>query len=98
MTENWAAYVDDRQWGIGVYVPGTDAMTTYRHKGNLVGGPKGSACSYFAPVRKFSITPGFVFRYDVYLTIDQVDKIREAFYKIKNETVKHSNNSKQGAK
>jgi hypothetical protein len=82
MNENWAAYVDDVQWGIGVYVPGTNIMTTYRHSGDLVTGPYGGACSYLAPVRKFSIKPGFVFTYDVYLIIDKLTEIREAFYKI----------------
>jgi hypothetical protein len=82
MNENWAAYVDDVQWGIGVYVPGTNIMTTYRHNGDLVTGPYGGACSYLAPVRKFSIKPGFVFTYDVYLIIDKLTEIREAFYKI----------------
>lgn len=82
MNENWAAYVDDQQWGIGVYVPETNTMTTYRHNGDLVTGPYGGACSYLAPVRKFSIKPGFVFTYDVYLMIDKLPEIREAFYKI----------------
>lgn len=43
----------------------------------------GGACSYFAPVRKFAITPNMVFTYDVYLTIDEVKNIRNAFFKIK---------------
>ncbi len=83
MTEEWAAYVDDKNWGIGVYIPGTNHMTTYRHNGNLVGGERGGACSYFAPVRKFAITPNLVFTYDVYLAIDEVKNIRQAFSKIK---------------
>lgn len=83
MNENWAAYVDDNQWGIGVYVPGTTDMTTYRHNGDLVPGEWGGACSYFAPLRKFSITPGMVFTYDVYLTIDKIENMRNAFYKLK---------------
>ena len=83
MNEHWAAYVDDKQWGIGIFVPGTSAMTTYRHQGDLLTGPYAGACSYLAPVRKFSIKPGSVFQYDVYLTIDKVDNMREAFNKMK---------------
>ncbi len=83
MNENWAAYVDNKQWGIGIFVPGTTDMTTYRHNGDLVPGEWGGACSYLAPVRKFSITPGMVFTYDVYLTIDKVDAMRDAFYNLK---------------
>lgn len=83
MTEEWAAYVDAKKWGIGVYIPGTNHMTTYRHDGNFVSGERGGACSYFAPVRKFAIMPNMVFTYDVYLTIDEVKNIRNAFSKIK---------------
>ena len=78
--ECWAAYVDDKDWGIGVYTPGTKEMTCYRFKGDL--GPKGSGCSYFAPVRTLAITKGFTFDYDVYLTIGAVNDIRSRFNKI----------------
>jgi len=81
-TENWAAYVDDHNWGIGVYTPGTGDMTTYRYKGDGKTGPKGSACSYFAPIRSFPITKGKVYEYDVYLMIGTTEKIRSAFAKI----------------
>lgn len=78
-SENWAAYLDDKGWGLGVYFPGTTELTTYRYKGDGKGGPKGSACSYFAPIRTLSITPGFDFAYDVYLTVGTADEIRERF-------------------
>jgi hypothetical protein len=80
--ECWAAYVDEKDWGIGVFFPGTKEMTTYRHKGREDPGPKGTACSYFAPVRSMKITPGFSFEYDVYVTIGKVDEIRKRFQKI----------------
>lgn len=38
-TEHWAAYVDDSDWGIGVYTPGTPLSTTYRFDG-LPGRPE----------------------------------------------------------
>lgn len=80
--ECWAAYTDSTGWGIGVFTPGTIALTTYRFEGDGKTGPEGSACSYFAPIREFSITPGFVFEYDVYLTIGNINEIRERFYQI----------------
>ncbi|MBI5799648.1 MAG: hypothetical protein HZA92_02830, partial [Verrucomicrobia bacterium] len=49
LTENWAAYVDARDWGLGVFVPGTTEMTFYRHPGKP--GPAGGGCSYLAPIR-----------------------------------------------
>lgn len=78
--ECWAAYVDDDQWGIGVYFPGTVDMTTYRFEGPS--GPQGGGCSYFAPIKQFAITPGFVYEYDVYLTIGSVDEIRATVYRL----------------
>ncbi|MDD3108142.1 MAG: hypothetical protein PHV49_02895 [Alistipes sp.] len=78
-TEHWAAYVDDAGWGIGVYTPGTELMTSYRFEGDRQVGPKAGACSYFAPLRTFSITPGMIFEYDVYITIGSVEQIRARF-------------------
>jgi len=80
--ECWAAYVDGKDWGIGVFFPGTPRMTTYRHKGRGDGGPNGTACSYFAPIRTLAIRKGFTFEYDVYLTIGKVNEIRERFGEI----------------
>lgn len=78
--ECWAAYVDDEGWGIGVCFPGTVDMTAYRFEGPS--GPRGGGCSYFAPVKQFAITPGFVYEYDVYLIIGRVDEIRAAAYRL----------------
>lgn len=79
--ECWAAYVDDRGWGIGVYFPGTVDMTTYRFEGPA--GPRGGGCSYFAPVKQFAVTPGLVYEYDVYLMIGHVDDIRGMVYRMR---------------
>lgn len=80
LPENWAAYLDENDWGVGVYSPGVDRMTFYRHPGKT--GPKGGGCSYFAPVAKFAITPGFQHEYHVYMTIGQIDEIRARFQAI----------------
>lgn len=78
-TEEWAAYVDSTQWGIGVYTPGTSVSTAYRFSGDGTAGPEGSACSYFAPVRTFAITKDLIFEYDVYLYIGTISEIRKTF-------------------
>jgi hypothetical protein len=77
---NWLAYVDDNNFGIGIYTPGTEEAVTYRHKGKT--GPDGSGCSYVAPVRKFQLTKDLVSEYEFYLTIGTLDEIRERFAKI----------------
>ena len=83
--ESWAAYVNDADEGIGVLFPGTTEVTCYRYEGDGRTGPTGSACSYFAPVRTFAVTPGLEFRYKVYLTIGSLEEIRERFGRIAEE-------------
>jgi len=80
LSENWAGFVDETGRGIGLYFPGSTEITTYRHPGP--DGPKGGGCSYFAPIRTMGITPGFVFEYEVYLTIGSVEEMRGRFQKI----------------
>lgn len=84
-SEEWSAYVDNQGWGIGVYTPETFDMTMYRAgDGNPKNnGPGGSNCSYFAPIRTFSVNPGLVFEYDVYVTIGHIADIRARFYDIR---------------
>lgn len=80
--ESWAAYLNEADEGIGVLFPGTTEVTCYRYEGDGKTGPTGSACSYFAPVRTFAVTPGLEFRYKVYLTVGSLEEIRERFGKI----------------
>jgi len=75
----WFAYVDKSDWGIGVFTPGTTSFTCYRAKGNGKQGPQGSACSYVAPLRTFSLSTGQVVRYDVYLTLGKLADIEKRF-------------------
>lgn len=79
--ECWAAYTDGDGWGIGVYFPGTNRITCYRYEGP--GGPSGSGCSYFAPIRTMDIKAGLIFEYDVFLTIGTVGQIRKRFADIR---------------
>jgi hypothetical protein len=83
--ESWAAYLNAAGEGIGVFFPGTTEVTCYRFEGDGKTGPTGSACSYFAPVRTFAVTPGLEFRYKVYLTTGSLEEIRERFGRIAGE-------------
>lgn len=80
LSENWAAYVDARDWGLGIFVPGTAEMTFYRHPGKA--GPDGSGCSYLAPIRTLAITNGFKLEYDVFLVIGKMEDLRDSFKKL----------------
>jgi hypothetical protein len=76
--EPWAAYVDKNDFGLGACVPGVRELTCYRFIHNNAGD-----CSYFAPLVRFAITPGFVHEYDLYLTIGSVTEIQNAFQRFK---------------
>ena len=71
LTENWAAWVDAKNWGVGAYVPATTNATCYRYRG---GG--NSNCSYHAPVIHLALTPGKIFEYDVWLVLGPLETIR----------------------
>ena len=73
--ENWAAYVGAAGAGLGAYVPKATRITAYRYGAD--GQP--DACSYFAPLARFAVTPGFTFEYDLYLTAGTAAEIRETF-------------------
>ena len=82
-TGGWLAFVDDKNFGIGICTPGTDEAVTYRHKGNGSTGPDGSACSYVAPVRTIQLKKGTVVDYEFYLTIGTLDEIQARFKNIR---------------
>lgn len=84
MGENWAAYVNAEDFGLGVMVPKASELTCYRHRS---AGEKG-ACSYFAPLTRFAFRPGTVFEYDVYLTLGKSNEIRQRFQAIAETTDK----------
>jgi hypothetical protein len=79
LTEHWAAYVDNNDFGMGAYVPIAQSLTCYRYGD---GKRELGACSYFAPLVRFAIKPNFVFEYDVYLTIGKLHDIRQEFVKL----------------
>ncbi len=56
MTESWAAYVDKLDFGVGVYVPIAKELTCYRYGDGRTSAQ--GACSYFAPLTRFAISPG----------------------------------------
>lgn len=76
LLEPWAAWVDDSDWGLGCCVPRASRLTCYRFPGDVTGR---GACSYFAPIDTLAVVPGFSFEWEVWLTIGNVDEIRERF-------------------
>jgi hypothetical protein len=87
-TSSWVAYLDDKNWGIGIYTPGTPEFTAYRALGNGTTGPGGSACSYVAPIRTFALTKGLIMEYEVYLTIGTLEQIGMRFASLSQKMMK----------
>lgn len=88
MTENWAAYVDANDYGLGVYVPVANRLTCYRFgkDAKALG-----ACSYFAPLGEFDIKADFVWQYDAYFSIGKTAELRERFAKLVQSGTKKEN-------
>jgi hypothetical protein len=80
-TGGWLAFVDDKNFGIGICTPGTQSAVTYRAMGKGTG-PEGPACSYVAPVRSIQLEKDTVVDYEFHLTIGTLDEIRERFAKL----------------
>lgn len=78
--EGWAAYVNDRNTGIGLFAPVAKQLTCYRFGSSPAA--KG-ACSYFAPVVTFSITPDLHFEYEAALALGTPEEMRAAFKGLK---------------
>jgi hypothetical protein len=79
MTEHWAAYVDDEDFGLGVYVPVAKRLTCYRFGKDA---DAADACSYMAPLGEFAISADFQWQYDAALSIGKLSQLRERFAKL----------------
>ena len=79
-TENWAAFADTNNWGLGAYFPHTTKLGYY-----VVGSDpsRPENCSYFAPIMRFALKKGMKFEYDVFLTIGSITDIRSRFKEIR---------------
>ena len=77
LNEHWAAYIDENNQGVGIYVPGVTKATCYRYTGH-----GNSDCSYVAPLRTFALKPDLDFSYQAYLTLGDLQTIRQRFYEL----------------
>ena len=80
LDEHWAAFTDEKGWGVGFYSPIATEATMYRFLAK--GAPPEASCSYIAPLSTFAITPGLIFEYEITLLIGTVSEIRAAALKL----------------
>ena len=90
-SEDWVAYVDDKDWGLGILTPGTSKFTCYRFRGDGKSGPRGSSCSYVAPIRKLRLRTGQAVEYEFYLTLGSLEEIRRRFAALQHQNQKAAN-------
>lgn len=75
-TENWAAHVDDSDWGLGVWHPGI-----YRFTGGFAGkpgrgGPNDESAGYIAPHRQEILDHNIQHEYEYTLILGKLENIR----------------------
>jgi len=86
VTENWMAYVDDSNWGIGVYNP---VCTNFLAGMYLEPGGEASSnsTSYIAPLKKEILNKYSVYEYEYYLIVGKIDEIRSKIYQIHSSSI-----------
>ena len=85
VTEKWMAFVDDTQWGIGVYSP-TATKFLAGMSGSTGGEATSASTSYISPVRQERLMKNSVMDYEYYLIIGTLNEIRSKIYQIKSIT------------
>jgi hypothetical protein len=85
VTEKWMAFVDDSQWGIGVFSP-TATKFLAGMSGSTGGESTSASTSYIAPIRQERLMKNSVMEYEYYLIIGTLSEIRTKIYQIKTTT------------
>jgi hypothetical protein len=76
--EPWAAYVDEKDWGIGLYSKTANNGVSYL-VGDAFTGDAGPV-SYFAFTDQFALTPGFKHEYTALVALGALSDLRRTFH------------------
>ena len=79
-SENWASYVDDNDWGVGVWFPHATKVSYYVV--DEADATEDTSCSYMAPLKEMGVAAPFVYEYEVVLIIDKLQNIRQKVYQL----------------
>lgn len=82
VSENWMAFVDDEQWGMGVYTPISNNFLAGM-AGTPGGGAHSGSTSYIAPIKTVQMFKNTVYEYDYWLVIGTLNQIRSEIYNLK---------------
>ncbi len=79
-TENWAALVNEADFGVGIWTPNTFAYTGGFAGVPGKGGPKDGPTGYISPTRNEILDHDIVYAYDYTLIVGQLTEIRDYVY------------------
>ena len=85
-TENWIAWLNEDNWGVGLYVPDVKSMVCGRFEYSVDRDDIGldpsiaDRCTYAAPLGQFSMESYTSFSYTYYLKVDYLVYTRALFY------------------
>lgn len=82
ISEQWMAFVDNYNWGMGVYSPSATQFLAGRSDSNINGVATSASTSYIAPLRREALMKNSVMEYEYYLIVDKLDNIRSRIYQI----------------
>ncbi len=82
VSENWMAFVDDKQWGMGVYTPISNNFLAGM-AGTPGGGALSGSTSYIAPIKTVEMYKNTVYEYDYWLVIGTLNQIRSEIYNLR---------------
>lgn len=85
-TESWAALLNDKGWGLGVFHPGTTQFIGGFHGTPGSGGPYDDPTGYISPIQTEVIDHDIVYEYEYSLILGSLDDIRRWIYDRKPET------------
>jgi hypothetical protein len=80
-TENWAALVDEHNFGLGVWHPGAYSFIGGFFGKTGAGGPHDSATGYIAPLHNEIIDHNIDYSYNYDLILGSLDEIRQYVYR-----------------
>lgn len=84
VTENWMAFTDNNDWGMGVYCPGSIEQLAGM-AGSAGGEATSSGTSYLSPLKDVGLEKNDVLEYDYYIIIGDVTTIRSKVYDLRVE-------------
>src|SRR5262249_45282578 len=85
-TENWAALVNDSNWGLGVYHKGAFTFGGAFCGTPNVGGPSDSSAGYISPIHVDILDYNIAYEYEYFLILGSLEEIRGYVYANRRES------------